>query len=151
MKEHWEREKRQLLGEKAILQDTAHRLNMQVRSAQDEAKWSTENGKAAQKAKVSVQAVSPILSCPDVGHHLIFVRHDCRNWTRRSNLSQRWSQSSGQRDPSYDLYSPNRTGLNESARMFWSNCVALNRCVAFRSSNTEITRLTSPGYRIWTM
>lgn len=61
MKEHWEREKRQLLGEKAILQDTAHRLNLQVRSAQDEAKWSTENGKAAQKAKVSVQAVSPIL------------------------------------------------------------------------------------------
>lgn len=62
MKEQWEREKQQLLGEKAILQDAAHKLNLQVRSAQDEAKRSTESGKAAQKAKVSVQAVSLILS-----------------------------------------------------------------------------------------
>ena len=62
MKEHWEREKRQLLGEKAILQDTAHRLNLQVRSVQDEAKRSAESGKAAQRAKISVQAVSSILA-----------------------------------------------------------------------------------------
>ena len=63
MKEHWEREKNQLLGEKAILQDTAHNLNLQVRSAQDEAKRSAESGKAAQKARVSVQAVSLIRIC----------------------------------------------------------------------------------------
>jgi len=61
MKEQWEREKKRLLGEKAILQDTAHKLNLQVRSAQDEAKRSAESGKAAQKARVSVQAVSLIL------------------------------------------------------------------------------------------
>ena len=59
MKEQWEREKKWLLGEKAMLQDTAHKLNLQVRSAQDEAKRSVESGKAAQKARVSVQAVSP--------------------------------------------------------------------------------------------
>lgn len=60
MKDQWEREKKQLLGEKAILQDTAHKLNLQVRSAQDEAKRSAESGKAAQTARLSVQAVSPI-------------------------------------------------------------------------------------------
>jgi len=58
MKGQWEREKKQLLGEKALLQDTAHKLNLQVRSAQGEAKRSAESGKAAQKAKISVQAVS---------------------------------------------------------------------------------------------
>ena len=61
MKEQWEREKRQLLGEKALLQDTAHKLNLQVRSAQDEAKRSAESGKMAQKARISVQAVSLIV------------------------------------------------------------------------------------------
>lgn len=65
MKEQWEREKKKLIGEKAILQDTAHKLNLQVRSVQDEAKRITESGKAAQRAKVSVQAVSPILSASE--------------------------------------------------------------------------------------
>ena len=66
MKEQWEREKKRLLGEKALLQDTAHKLNLQVRSARDEAKRSAESGKAAQTARVSVQAVSsvrPTLQC----------------------------------------------------------------------------------------
>ena len=62
MKEQWEREKKQLLGEKALLQDTAHKLNLQVQSAQDEAKRSAESGKVAQKARISVQAVSLIVS-----------------------------------------------------------------------------------------
>ena len=71
MKEQWEREKKQLLGEKAILQDTAHKLNLQVRSAQDEAKRSAESGKAAQKARVSVQAVSSLVAvslCVTLSH-----------------------------------------------------------------------------------
>ena len=71
MKVQWEREKKQLLGEKALLQDTAHKLNLQVRSAQDEAKRYAENGKVAQKAKVSVQAVSLIVSVSRCGHYLI--------------------------------------------------------------------------------
>jgi hypothetical protein len=48
--------KRQLLGEKAMLQDPAHRLNLHAGRAEDEAKRFTESGKTAQKAKVSVQA-----------------------------------------------------------------------------------------------
>jgi len=82
MKEQWELEKKQLLGEKAILQDAAHRLNLQVRSAQDEAKRSVESGKAAQKARVSVQAVSLILS---VFFHLSHYIIGDRNSTRRGN------------------------------------------------------------------
>jgi len=67
MKEQWEQEKEQLLGEKALLQDTAYKLNLQVRSAQDEAKRSAESGKVAQKARASVQAVSRIhLSMRDI-------------------------------------------------------------------------------------
>lgn len=64
MKEQWEREKKRLLGEKALLQDTAHKLNLQVRSARDEAKRSAESGKAAQTARVSVQAVSSVRPTP---------------------------------------------------------------------------------------
>ena len=79
MKEQWEREKKQLLGEKAILQDTAHKLNLQVRSAQDEAKRSAESGKAAQKARVSVQTVSPIVPvslCVALSHWHLFWRQE---------------------------------------------------------------------------
>lgn len=73
MKEQWEREKSRLLGERAVLQDTAHKLNLQVRNAQDEARRSAENGKAAQKARVSVQAVSLFASVLDPWHLLVDI------------------------------------------------------------------------------
>jgi hypothetical protein len=38
MKNQWEAEKKQLLGEKAVLQDAAKRLNLQIRSAKEEVK-----------------------------------------------------------------------------------------------------------------
>ena len=37
MKKGWQEEKRQLLGDKAILQDATHRLNAQVREAEERA------------------------------------------------------------------------------------------------------------------
>ena len=84
MKEQWECEKKQLLGEKAILQDTTHKLNLQVRSAQDEAKRFVESGKAAQKAKVSVQAVSLILSASRFRAHFHFTRQQELDTARQS-------------------------------------------------------------------
>ena len=42
MKQRWENEKRQLLGEKAVLQDAANRMDMEVRTAKDEAKRAAE-------------------------------------------------------------------------------------------------------------
>jgi len=44
MKKQWEAEKKQLLGEKAVLQDAAKRLNLQIRSAKEEVK--TERARA---------------------------------------------------------------------------------------------------------
>lgn len=38
MKKQWETEKNKLLGEKAVLQDAAKRLNLQIRSAKEEVK-----------------------------------------------------------------------------------------------------------------
>ena len=38
MKKQWETEKKQLLGEKAVLQDAAKRLNLQIRTAKEEVK-----------------------------------------------------------------------------------------------------------------
>lgn len=42
MKKQWEQERKQLLGEQAVLQDAAKRLNVQVQTAQQDAK--TKNG-----------------------------------------------------------------------------------------------------------
>lgn len=38
MKKQWEQERKQLLGEQAVLQDAAKRLNVQVQTAQQDAK-----------------------------------------------------------------------------------------------------------------
>lgn len=43
MKKQWEEEKRKLLGEKAVLQDAAKRLNVQVQTAQLDAKTKAGN------------------------------------------------------------------------------------------------------------
>ena len=130
MKEQWEREKKQLLGEKAILQDTAHKLDLQIRNARDEVRRSAESGKAAQKAKVSVQAVSliPFLSRSRASH---FVGYDDRNWKRPNNRLRYWSQSSQPKDLSCGLCTPNKTGSNESATVYWPSCVAPNLYVKF--------------------
>jgi len=37
-KKQWEAERQQLLGEKAVLQDAAKRLNLQIRNAKEEVK-----------------------------------------------------------------------------------------------------------------
>jgi len=127
MKGQWEREKKQLLGEKALLQDTAHKLNLQVRNAQGEAKQSAESGKVAQKARISVQAVSlivPVFQCEALSYALW---SGDRNSRLRSSQSLRWSQSSGLGDQSYGPWSPNKTGLNESARACLLNFTALNQ------------------------
>jgi hypothetical protein len=51
MKKQWEAEKKQLLGEKAVLQDAAKRLNLQIRNAKEEVK--------IERAKAGSQEVSP--------------------------------------------------------------------------------------------
>ena len=58
MRKSWEAEKRQLLGENAVLQDATKRLNQQVRSAEDELRRVTETGKLGDRARADVEEVS---------------------------------------------------------------------------------------------
>ncbi|KIJ96822.1 hypothetical protein K443DRAFT_124322 [Laccaria amethystina LaAM-08-1] len=51
LKKQWEEEKKQLLGEKAVLQDAATRLNVQVKTANDEARKATETSKRTCRAR----------------------------------------------------------------------------------------------------
>lgn len=55
MKKAWDEEKRQLLGEKAVLQDATNRLNMQVRDANYKL---TETERVGERVRASVQEVS---------------------------------------------------------------------------------------------
>jgi uncharacterized protein len=57
MKREWEDQKRKLIGEKAVLQDAANRLNAQVRTAKEEARKVVESGHAKEKVKAGVQGV----------------------------------------------------------------------------------------------
>jgi hypothetical protein len=58
MQKEWKKEKRQLLGEKAVLEDAANRLNAQVRDAKEEVKRITETGRAGEKMRAGSQGVS---------------------------------------------------------------------------------------------
>ncbi|KAJ7043757.1 hypothetical protein C8F04DRAFT_1366949, partial [Mycena alexandri] len=55
MKKQWEEEKHKLLGEKAVLQDAANRLNIKVRTAEEEARAVTETKKAGEKLRVGIE------------------------------------------------------------------------------------------------
>ncbi|KAF9224049.1 hypothetical protein BS17DRAFT_880101 [Gyrodon lividus] len=55
MKNQWHDEKRQLLGEKAVLQDAANRMNTEVRNAKDEARRATEAERASRRSRADTQ------------------------------------------------------------------------------------------------
>jgi hypothetical protein len=58
MKTQWEEEKRRLLGEKAVLQDTAKRLNLEIHTANHEVKRAAENERASERLKAGNHGVS---------------------------------------------------------------------------------------------
>lgn len=61
MKKQWQDEKRQLLGEKAVLQDAANRMNIEVRNAKDEARRAAEAERAGRRSRVDTQGVRHLL------------------------------------------------------------------------------------------
>jgi DNA repair exonuclease SbcCD ATPase subunit len=61
MKIEWSNEKRRLLGEKAALQDTAQRLNAQIRETQSVAQKAAQAEAAGKKARSSIEAVGTLL------------------------------------------------------------------------------------------
>ncbi|TFK53458.1 hypothetical protein OE88DRAFT_1676650 [Heliocybe sulcata] len=56
MKAQWAEERKQLLGEKAVLQDAAKRLNLQVAEAQSQAKQVKQDHRSQERTKSSLQA-----------------------------------------------------------------------------------------------
>jgi len=60
LKKQWEGEKTRLLGEKAVLEDAATRLNSQIKTTKSEAKKTFEGARAIAAAKNNIQDVSKI-------------------------------------------------------------------------------------------
>ncbi|KAG2137784.1 hypothetical protein BD769DRAFT_1384914 [Suillus cothurnatus] len=62
MKQRWEEEKRHLLGEKAVLQDAANRMNMEIRNAKDEAKRATEASRRSRADTREVERAKAVIA-----------------------------------------------------------------------------------------
>lgn len=58
LKHEWDDDKRRLLGEKAILQDAAHRLNAEIGAARKEVKEAMKAEQVANQAKTGHEQVS---------------------------------------------------------------------------------------------
>ena len=54
MKVQWQEERRQLLGDNAVLQDAANRLNLQVQDAKDRAEQKERRGEKARSGVLGV-------------------------------------------------------------------------------------------------
>jgi hypothetical protein len=57
LKTQWEEEKKKLLGEKAVLENAASRLNGQVKSSKDEVRKVAESNRVSDKSRANVQSV----------------------------------------------------------------------------------------------
>jgi uncharacterized phage infection (PIP) family protein YhgE len=79
LKKQWETEKSRLLGEKAMLQDAANRLNTEVKNTKSEAKMASEGTRIITAAKANIQNVSD--GVRNVEERLTSFEH-CRNSAR---------------------------------------------------------------------
>lgn len=73
MKQQWDDEKRELVGENAVLQDAAHRLNTEIRDTRKELKKLANTGKAGEHARMSVQEVGSVCRGGDESHSQLHV------------------------------------------------------------------------------
>jgi myosin protein heavy chain len=87
MKQRWEEEKRHLLGEKAVLQDAANRMNMEVRSAKDEAKRATEASRRSRADTREVERAKAVIA--DLEAELQVERTRLRQMSTEQNRVQR--------------------------------------------------------------
>lgn len=60
MKKQWQDEKRQLLGEKDVLQDVANRMNIEVRNAKQEARKAVEAERESRRSRAGTQEVGTL-------------------------------------------------------------------------------------------
>jgi hypothetical protein len=87
MKQRWEDEKRLLLGEKAVLQDAANRMNMEVRSAKDEAKRAAEVGRRSRADTREIEKAKAVIA--DLEAELQAERTRLRQMSTEQNRVQR--------------------------------------------------------------
>jgi hypothetical protein len=60
LRSQWDIERRRLLGEKAVLQDAASRLNVELGAVRDEARRALGNGHDEARARTNVEKVSEL-------------------------------------------------------------------------------------------
>ncbi|KAH7922630.1 hypothetical protein BV22DRAFT_645250 [Leucogyrophana mollusca] len=91
MKKQWDDEKRQLLGEKAVLQDAANRMNLEVRNAKDEVKKIVETEKATRRSRADTQgeAERAKMAIADLESELQAERARLRQMTTEQNKIKR--------------------------------------------------------------
>lgn len=87
MKQRWEEEKRHLLGEKAVLEDAADRMNMEVRSAKEEAKRATEASRRSRADTREVERAKAVIA--DLEAELQAERTRLRQMSLEQNHVQR--------------------------------------------------------------
>jgi chromosome segregation ATPase len=87
MKQRWENEKRQLLGEKAVLQDAANRMNMEVRSAKDEANRAAEASRRPRADTREIEKAKAVIA--DLEADLQAERTRLRQMSTEQNRVQR--------------------------------------------------------------
>lgn len=123
MKRAWEDEKRKLLGENAVLQDAATRLNVEVRNAKDEIRKFADAERLGEKARAGIQAVSIarwLYSSPSI--YIV----SCRNSTRRGGLWLSWKQNSRLSVAVCEHSLLNKPRRSERRKPSCSTCVARN-------------------------
>ncbi|KAG1734078.1 uncharacterized protein EDB91DRAFT_620776 [Suillus paluster] len=87
MKQRWEEEKRHLLGEKAVLQDAANRMHVEVRSAKDEAKRAAEASRRSRADSREVERAKAVIA--DLEAELQAERTRLRQMSTEQNRVQR--------------------------------------------------------------
>ena len=123
MKKQWQDEKRQLLGEKGVLQDAANRMNIEVRSAKQEARKAVEAERESRRSRVDTQGVrnSPMGLRGNL-HRLV-----CRRLTRRRRSLLILRQNCRQNGCVSERCPLNRSAYNAKLERSLDNCNAPRR------------------------
>ena len=123
MKNQWQDEKRQLLGEKAVLQDAANRMNIEVRNAKQEARKAVEAERESRRSRADTQGV---------GNYLLDLwtssrRLVCRRLRRRRRSSLILKQNCRQNGCVSERCLLNKTAYNARLERLFESCSAPKR------------------------
>ena len=94
MKRSWEQERKKILGENAVLQDAATKLNADMRNAQDELRKYASAERASERTRASLQNVSRICDPENYTHISIGARPGQADDARSRSRTQGRTQSS---------------------------------------------------------